>query len=112
MLGLGARVAGRIDLHRKVVALGGAVALWVAIVCLVSVLGVVDPVFGLGLVLVVLVPYVGVLAAHGKDFRWLPIPRQWVTWLASAVAEEEVELPDALRPPRGRPPGPFPPPGA
>jgi len=103
LLGLGAVVAGRIDLHRKVVALGGAVALWVAIVCLVSVLGVVDPVFGLGLVLVVLVPYVGVLAAHGKDFRRLPIPRQWVTWLAAAVAEEEVELADAIRPERGRP---------
>ena len=103
LLGLGAVVAGRIDLHRKVVALGGAVALWVAVVCLVSVLGVVDPVFGLGLVLVVLVPYVGVLAAHGKDFRRLPIPRQWVTWLAAAVAEEEVELADAIRPERGRP---------
>jgi len=103
LLGLGAVVAGRIDLHRKVVALGGAVASWVAIVCLVSVLGVVDPVFGLGLVLVVLVPYVGVLAAHGKDFRRLPIPRQWVTWLASAVAEEEVELADAIRPERGTP---------
>jgi Ca2+/Na+ antiporter len=75
----------------------------VAVVCLVSVLGVVDPVFGLGLVLVVLVPYVGVLAAHGKDFRRLPIPRQWVTWLAAAVAEEEVELADAIRPERGRP---------
>jgi cation:H+ antiporter len=103
LLGLGAVVAGRIDLHRKVVALGGAVALWVAIVCLLSILGVVDPDFGLGLVLVVLVPYVGVLAAHGKDFRRLPIPRQWVTWLASAVAEEEVELADAIRPERGSP---------
>jgi cation:H+ antiporter len=103
LLGLGAVVAGRIDLHRRVVALGGAVALWVAIVCLVSVMGVVRPVFGLGLVLIVLVPYVGALAAHGKDFRRLPIPRQWVTWLASAVAEEEVELADAIRPERGRP---------
>src|SRR5579875_1495717 len=36
LLGLGAVVAGRIGLHRKVVALGGAVALWVAIVCLVT----------------------------------------------------------------------------
>ena len=33
LLGLGAVVAGRIGLHRKVVALGGAVALWTALVC-------------------------------------------------------------------------------
>jgi cation:H+ antiporter len=31
LLGLGAVVAGRVDLRRKVVALGGAVAMWVAI---------------------------------------------------------------------------------
>src|ERR1039457_6069896 len=31
LLGLGAVVAGRVGLHRKVVVLGGAVAMWVAI---------------------------------------------------------------------------------
>ena len=56
-------MAGRIGLHRKVVALGGAVALWVAIACLGSVAGVVSPLVGLFLVLVVLVPYVIVLGA-------------------------------------------------
>ncbi len=43
LLGLGAVVAGRIRLHRRVVVLGGAVAMWVAVVCLV----VVPPVAGL-----------------------------------------------------------------
>src|ERR1700722_8085519 len=57
LLGLGALVAGRIGLHRKVVVLGGGVAFWVAIVCLLSVEGVVNPVSALVLVLVALVPY-------------------------------------------------------
>ena len=39
LLGLGAVAAGRIALHRKVVALGGVVALWMAVVCVVSVAG-------------------------------------------------------------------------
>jgi hypothetical protein len=33
LLGLGAVVAGRISLHRNVVVLGGAVAIWTAAVC-------------------------------------------------------------------------------
>ena len=47
LLGLGAVVAGRIRLHRKVVVLGGAVAMWVAAACLAVVLGLVPPVAGL-----------------------------------------------------------------
>jgi cation:H+ antiporter len=103
LLGLGAVVAGRIGLHRKVVVLGGVVAMWVAVVCLVSVLGVVPPVVGLALVLVVLGSYVVVLAGHRTDLGHLPLPRRWVKWLASAVAEEELALLVAIRPPRGRP---------
>src|SRR5215510_2253177 len=34
LLGLGAVVAGRIGLHRKVVLLGGAVAIWIAVLAL------------------------------------------------------------------------------
>src|SRR6476646_4470962 len=39
LLGLGALVAGRIALHRNVVLLGGAVGLWVALICLVTTTG-------------------------------------------------------------------------
>src|SRR5580658_1798091 len=53
LLGLGAVVAGRITLHRKVVALGGAVAAWMALDCLVTVVGGVGVDVGLGLALVV-----------------------------------------------------------
>lgn len=102
LLGLGAVVAGRLVLHRKVVLLGGAVGLWMATVCLVSVGKVVDPTLGLGLALAVLVAYMVVLAAHRTALRF-PLPRQWVAWLASAVDEEELELVVAIRPKRGTP---------
>ncbi len=51
LLGLGAVVAGRIRLHRKVIVLGGAVAICVASVCLAVVLGLLAPVAGLMLAL-------------------------------------------------------------
>jgi cation:H+ antiporter len=103
LLGLGAVVAGRIRLHRKVVALGGAVALWVAIVCLAAITGLVDPAAALGLVLVVLVPYVILLGAGRTQLQRLPMPRRWGRWLASAVDEEALEVVVAVRPPRGKP---------
>ncbi len=59
LLGLGAVVAGRIGLHRKVVVLSGTIAVWVAVVTLAA-------------------------------------------WLRSAVAEEEFELEEAIRPAKGR----------
>src|SRR5262252_387394 len=46
LLGLGAVVAGRVTLHRRVVLLGGAVATWIAMVCLAVVLGLVPPAAG------------------------------------------------------------------
>ena len=39
LLGLGAVVAGRIDLHQKVILLGGTVAMFVGVACLLSVGG-------------------------------------------------------------------------
>jgi cation:H+ antiporter len=101
LLGLGAVVAGRIVLHRKVVALSGAVALWVSVVCLITVTGIVDSAAGLVLVLAVLVPYVVLLGIRRTERRRLPLPRPWATWLASAVDEEELELVAAIRPRRG-----------
>jgi cation:H+ antiporter len=103
LLGLGAVVAGRIDLHRRVILIGGAVASWVAILCLVSVQGVVSPAVGLGLMLAVLGPYVVVLAAHRTVLPRLPLPRRWVSLMTSAVDEEELDLAGVLRPSRGRP---------
>jgi cation:H+ antiporter len=58
LLGLGALVAGRIGLHRRVVWLPGSVAVWVAAGCLLAVLGLVSPLAGLLLVAAVLAAYV------------------------------------------------------
>jgi cation:H+ antiporter len=103
LLGVGAVVARRIDLHRKVVVLGGAVALWMAVVCLGSVRGSVAPGLGLGLVVVVLVPYGIALSSRRGALGRLRVPRSWTSWLASAVDEEELELVAAIRPRRARP---------
>jgi cation:H+ antiporter len=103
LLGLGALVAGRVNLHRRVVALGGAVAIWVAIACLASVVGVVTPVVALILVLAVLVPYVVVLGGHGRVLSPARLSSRWSAWLASAIEEEELELVVSVHPRRGRP---------
>jgi cation:H+ antiporter len=103
LLGLGAVVAGGFHLHRKVIVLGGAVAMWVAAVCLVTVTGSVSPLVGLILVLIVVVPYIVLLGAYRSVLRRAPLPRRWITWLSSAVDEEELELVVAIRPQRGTP---------
>ena len=79
LLGLGAVVAGRVRLHRKVVVLGGTVAMIVAAVCLMVVAGVVPPTAGFVLVLitvalyaVALGPATGGLPASGCPGRGSP----------------------------------------
>jgi len=103
LLGLGAVVAGRIGVHRKVVALGGAVATWVAVVCVVSVVGLIPAGVGLALTLVVVVPTVVLLAGRTTLLPRLPLPTRLSAWLTSAVAEEEAELDLAIRPRPGTP---------
>ncbi|HEY7947005.1 MAG TPA: hypothetical protein VID75_04975, partial [Acidimicrobiales bacterium] len=103
LLGLGAIVARRIGLHRKVVLLGGAVASWVALVSLLCVVGLVGPVAGLVLVLVVLVAYVALLGSRRGAVGRGALPRRWGRWLETAVIEEEAELVEAIRPPPATP---------
>jgi cation:H+ antiporter len=105
LLGLGALVAGRIALRRKVVLLGGSVGLWVAVVCLVSTTGSIPPGAGLAAVLAVLLPYLVLLGAgRTRLLRLLrlPVARRWADWLAAAIHEEEQELGEVIHPPRGR----------
>ena len=78
LLGLGAVVAGRIGLHRKVVALGGAVALWVALVCAAVLSGVLSATAGLPLALAVLAGVPGAARRRGAGDA--------VAALAAAVA--------------------------
>jgi Ca2+/Na+ antiporter len=103
LLGLGAVVAGQIGFHRRVVVLGGTVALVIAAVCLLAVAGTIAAGTGLALVLVVLVPYAVLLGARRSAIERVGLPRRWSAWLTQAVAEEEIELEEAIRPRRGRP---------
>ena len=102
LLGLGAFIAGRINLHRKVVLLGGAVAVWVAGVCLLVVAGALPAAGGLALAFAVLAGYLAVLATEGRGLERLGLTTRWATWLRSAITEEEQELLEAIRPARGR----------
>jgi Ca2+/Na+ antiporter len=54
-------------------------------------------------VLVVLIPYIVLLGARRSAIDRLGLPRRWAGWLTEAVAEEETELQEAIRPRRGRP---------
>jgi cation:H+ antiporter len=101
LLGFAAVVAGRIALHRRVIAMEGAVAMWIAAVCVVVVVGLVAPVVGLGLTLAVFVPYLIVLGVRHDRLGRLGLPAAWTSWLSGAIADEEVELEDAIHPPRG-----------
>jgi cation:H+ antiporter len=114
LLGLGAVVAGRISLHRRVVLLGGTVGAWVALACLLTITGWLSPLSGLALTLLALIPYLILLgegrvrlarllgASQGR-LASLQIVRGFERWLVTAVAEEEQELTVAIRPARGRP---------
>lgn len=102
LLGLSALVARRIDLHRRVVALDGTVAVWIACVCVAVVAGAISPFTGLDLALIVFLPYLVFLGApHDRLYR-LRVPRTWVAWLRQAILESEVELEVAIHPARGR----------
>ncbi len=101
LLGLGAVVAGRIALHRKVVVLGGAVGLVVSVACLLAVTGVVSADLALAVVLVVLVAYLVMLSVDHAVLGRLRLPSGWAEWLTAAIVEEEAELDLAVRPRRG-----------
>lgn len=102
LLGLSAVISGFVALHRRVVVLSGAVALWVALCCLLATTGVLDAAWALAAAGVVLVVYVAVLGAQRPTRRRLPLPSRVTAWLVAAIDEEEIELDEAIRPPRGR----------
>jgi cation:H+ antiporter len=102
LLGLGAVVAGRIALHRRVVLLGGVVGAWMAVVCLVMVLGLIPAGVALAGALAALIPYLIVLGASRARLARIPLARRWAAWLAEAVSEEEAELEEVIHPAHGR----------
>jgi len=102
LLGIGALVARRIAVHRRVVSFTGAIAIWSGGVCLATVLGAISASAGLALVLVVLVPY-GVLAAtHGRLPGVAPSTARIRRFLATVVREEEQEVHESIVVPPAR----------
>ena len=100
LLGLGAVVAGRISLHRKVVLFSGAVAMVIGAACLLSVGGQLSAGVGLAVVLAVLVPFVALLGAHRRILGRLGLPAKSAAWLEEAIVEEESELKESISPRR------------
>jgi cation:H+ antiporter len=101
LIGLAAFIAGQIALHRRVIELAGAVALWIAIVTVMVVTGVLSPVAGLTAVIAVFAPYLAVLGIRDERLTRLRLPAGWTRWLIEAVHEEELELEPAIHPRRG-----------
>ncbi len=101
LLGLSAVVAGEIPLHRRALELSGAVALWMCAATLALVTGTCSPPLALALALVVLVPYVAILAVRHERIARVGLPASWSRWLVAAISEEEQELEAAIHPSRG-----------
>ena len=93
LLGLGALVAGRIALHRRVLALEGSVAVVIAGICVAVVVSGISAALGILACATVLIPYVAVSSGPANQ-RWLPVA--WREWLTEAVTEEEIELEGTL----------------
>jgi Ca2+/Na+ antiporter len=72
LLGLGAVVAGRIRLHRRVVIFEGSLALWIAALSIAAAASLITPAAALVLALAMLAPYVYVSALQPSSRTGLP----------------------------------------
>jgi hypothetical protein len=77
LLGIGAIVAGTIALHRKVVVLGGVVALWIAVCCVATATDVLPIIAGLVVESAMLMAYVIVLGIRRDVLARIPFPRSY-----------------------------------
>ena len=100
LLGLSAVVSGFLALHRRVIALGGVLALWVAGWGLLVTTHALSAPVALVAVAAVLVAYVGLLGVRRDVLARRP--GRAASWLLAAITEEDEEFDVALRAPRGR----------
>jgi cation:H+ antiporter len=100
LLGLGALVAGRINLHRRVIALVGGVSVWIAAVSLGTITTSLPVVASLILVLAVFIPYV-IVSAWPDLASHLGLSELAAKWIRAAIQDEEAELADAIHPEPG-----------
>jgi len=96
LLGLGAVTAGAVVLHRRAALLEGAVGGFVAVVSVLVGLRVVPVAAGLGLTLVVVLPYVALTMVHRASLLRIGVPARAASWLALAVREEGTDVAPAL----------------
>jgi len=89
MLGLTAVIAGAVRLRREALAVEGTVGLLVLLIATGVVLDVVPAAAGIVLVVVVLLPYLVLLAAGPRVARRLPLPERIDRGLARALGERE-----------------------
>jgi len=101
LLGLAALIARRIALHRRVITLQGAVALWICAVTVAAVTGACSPLVALAAAVAVFAPYMAILGARHERMTRLGLRASWRRWLLAAIAEEELELESAISPRRG-----------
>jgi cation:H+ antiporter len=101
LLGVGAIVARRIALHRRVIVLEGTVGAWVALVTFLVVATRWGAGVGLVLVLVVVVPYVLVSALSPGGLLRLGLAPRQIDWLRGVIEEEEEELALGVHPRAG-----------
>ncbi len=102
LLGLSSIIAGRIDLHRRVILLQGTVAVAIAALGVAVVTGALPVVGGLAASLAVIVPFVALLGMGRERLSRIGLPTGWVRWLTEAIHEEEIELEEAIHPRLGR----------
>ena len=100
LLGLGALIGSRIELHRRVILLIGGVSVWTAFVSLATVTETFSIVVSLTLALVVFLAYV-FLSAWPHAPRRIGVPTRLRTWIREAIREEESEIATAIHPRRG-----------
>ena len=101
LLGLAAIVSGGIALHRRVIAMEAVVAVAIAAVSVLVVLGVVAPSIGLAVSASTLGLYLILLGTPSPRLSRIGVSARWTAWLALAVSEEELELETAIHPARG-----------
>ncbi len=92
LLGIGAIVAGRIELHRRVILFEGVVSLFVVAATLVLVTGAAGPVPALVVALAGFLPYCVVIGLAPRTIGRLPLPRRLRRFVVRAVYEEDVEV--------------------
>jgi cation:H+ antiporter len=98
LLGLGAVIAGRVRVDRRVTVFEGIPALAVAIVAVLVVGGVMAPIIGLLIGIAIFVPYVWLSSLSPQARQRVPLPRELREDTSQALADEEEDLTRVIGP--------------